>query len=396
MQLAQPRRQAQRSSKVSALPSGLPGVHAFVQPILNLATGRVVGFEALARFRKGTALLAPAQILPGLSEAQRVALFTAMVGQAVGFIRDARRRDPELTVSVNVETSLLMRDDFCELVRVALGDSVGDASALTVELLEGEPVVDFDRALATMAQLKRMGVGIALDDAGSAYSSLLMIKQLPIDVIKLDQAFARGLRRRPDDLQFVNSMASLARGLGKRLVVEGVETDDIQDALAMLGVQYGQGYAIARPMPAEHACDWLGAHRATPRGRTPQTLLGAFAVHLTIVETCRVMKDQALPIGWREQAKNPHACEIGRYFDRYDLHGTPYGLAHQRFHAVIDQLETDEESWKASAERFRHELRDAVVAELDDRETGQRLAATGGAAKGSACACHLHACHCPS
>lgn len=361
----------------------LSGVTAFVQPVMNLGSGRVVGFEALARLRDGDRLLAPAQFLPALSDDQRVALFREMLSQAGAFIKAARVHAPHLSVSVNVESSLLLRDDLCDLIGSvgAVGDA--DAPALYVELLEGERVVDFDAMVDTLTRLKRMRIGIALDDVGSAYSSLTMIKRLPIDVIKLDQAFARELRRKPEDLQFVHSLMSLARGVGKRLVVEGVETADIWDALATIGVELGQGYGIARPMPVDQAGRWLADHVPVGRGRTPRSMLGAYAAHLNIVETCRVLKGQALPIDWRVEMMDPHVCVIGRYFDRLGVHDTPYGVAHKRFHAVIDRFDTDATLWEAAAQRFRDELRAAILAEAGP------IGAGGVVTHGTGCGCAL-------
>ncbi|WP_226829022.1 EAL domain-containing protein, partial [Acidithiobacillus ferridurans] len=88
-----------------------------------------------------------------------------------------------------------------------------------------------------------------LDDVGSAYSSLLRLKDLPVDEIKLDQGFIRSLEQRPQDLHFVGAIQDLAAGMGVDLVVEGVETEDILDAIIVTGAQFLQGYAIAKPMP---------------------------------------------------------------------------------------------------------------------------------------------------
>jgi hypothetical protein len=145
--------------------------------------------------------------------------------------------------------------------------------------------------------------------------------------------------------------------------VEGVETADIHDALRVLGVDLGQGYAIARPMPLEAVGPWLAARRprAPDPDPVPNCLLGAYAGHLKVVETCRVLRNQSLPLAWRRESRDPHACAIGRYFDRQGTHETPYGLAHKAFRSVIGAYGKDPGAWQASADRFRAALTSAIL-----------------------------------
>ena len=362
--------------------SKLAGITAFMQPIMALSSGRIVGFEALARLRDGNTLLRPARFMPGLSEADRLELFCEILGQAGRFITSARKLSPTLFVSVNVETSILMRDDLSDLVEES---AVGMNDAIYLELLESEKIVDFDKACMNLIRLKELGFGISLDDVGSAYSSLIMLKRLPIDVIKLDQVFARELRRKPSDLQFVHSVVSLARGLGKKLVVEGVETPEIQEALAILGVDYGQGYAIAKPMPDERALEWLKEHRETTQTKFPSSLIGCYAAHLNVVETCQMLALQPLPMSWHRDAKNPHACGIGAYFDRLGLHDTPYGLAHKAFHMVLADYRSDPVGWESAAERFRCELKTAIQV----KETTDLSAPIRSSGHAATCGCFI-------
>ena len=261
----------------------------------------------------------------------------------------------------------------------------GGANAIYLELLESEKIVDFDKALVKLTRLKDMNFGISLDDVGSAYSSLIMLKRLPIDVIKLDQVFARELCRKPADLQFVHSVVSLARGLGKKLVVEGVETPEIQDALSVLGVEYGQGYAIAKPMPAARASEWLSQHREILRPNIPSSLLGCYAAHLNVVETCQMLAFQPLPMSWQQDVRDPHACAIGLYFDRLGLHDTPFGLAHKAFHKVFDTYKSDPVGWARASDRFCCELQTAILA----GETTEHDAPAAHPGTGATCDCSL-------
>ncbi len=195
-----------------------------------------------------------------------------------------------------------------------------------------------------------------MDDVGSAYSSLMRLRTLPVDAIKLDQAFVRELHRQPEDLVFVSSMMSMAHGLKKTLVVEGVETPDILDALRVLGVEMAQGYAIAKPMPVTALTSWLGAHKPETATSQPHSLLGAYAAHLCLVEACRAMLNQPLRSSWMIGAENPHACLVGKFLDEQEWHDTDLGLAHKHLHTVLPFYHEQQAAWYKAAECFRAEL----------------------------------------
>jgi EAL domain-containing protein (putative c-di-GMP-specific phosphodiesterase class I) len=352
--------------KLSGVPAPRPGdpgaVQALFQPIERLRTGEIVGFEALARLVVGDVLLPPAAFLTDLTARDRADLFCVMLDQAIGLLRSVSTSGVRPYVSVNVEPSLLLAEGFLDRMRAELGrlGYPGDG-ALVIELLESDEILDFAAVVKAVEAVKSLGIGVALDDVGSAYASLTHLRELPVDAIKLDQSFARRLDERPEDLHFTLSLQSLANGLGKRLIVEGIETADIHDGLRVLGVDLGQGYAIARPMPGEAVGPWLAARTPGDFDPAPNSLLGAYAGHLKVVESCRLLMDQPLPIAWRKEAKDPHACAIGRYFDRQGTHETDYGRAHKAFHAVMAGYNKDPEAWQARAEQFRLALTSAIL-----------------------------------
>ncbi|MCJ2116539.1 EAL domain-containing protein [Methylobacterium sp. J-001] len=337
-------------------------VQAVFQPIENLQTGEIVGLEALARLALGDQLLSPASFLPGLSLTDRTALFREMLRQAIALQGALPCSGSERYVAVNVEVPLVLSDGFLHLVHSVLDQygPVGEG-AIVLELLEGHATTDCARMSKRLHAIRALGIRVALDDIGSAYSSLINLRDLPVDIMKLDQSFARGLGDRPRDLHFALSLQSLARSIGKRLVVEGVETVEIRDALRVLGVDLGQGYGIARPMPGEAVAAWLaGRPEIGDFDKTPTSLLGAYAGHLRVVEACRTLMGQPLPIAWEEASKDPHACSIGVFFDRQGLHETVFGRAHKRFHEVMALYEADPRGWHNGAEDFRQELERAL------------------------------------
>ncbi len=336
-------------------------IQPFFQPIEDLETGEIVGFEALARLVHDGEILQPASFLAALSDDDRLTLFRVMLSESIAFAKSFSAVRRRVYVSVNVESSLILRADFCALVRDTLATQGFVEKSIVFEILEGDQITDFARMGQSLSRLRRLGILMALDDMGSAYASLINLKRLPIDIIKLDGSFARGLMERPEDLHIVLSVLSLARGLGKRLVVEGVETPEIHDAVRVLGVRHAQGYAIAKPMPRDRITAWLESRRRVSKDRTPRSLLGAYAAHLTVVETCRILMNQPLPISWKEESKDPHTCAIGRFFDRAKTHDTAFGHAHKRFHEVMALYDTDLESWTEGADAFRVALEVELV-----------------------------------
>ena len=338
------------------------------QPIVNLQTGDLVAFEALARFAIGGRSYAPDEIIPHLNAKDRLSLFVRMVEQSMAATRAAWWPSPAVFVSVNAEAGLILSDGFCDLLAHLLDKVGGRPEQLVIEMLEGERVDDHAHMAEVLNCLRKMGVHVALDDVGSGYSSLLNLRQLPVDIVKLDRCFTIDLQRKPEDLLYILMLVNLARGLGKRLVIEGVEGPEALDALTILGIEYAQGFAIGRPMAAEAVADWLASRPALGAHRTPRSLLGAFASHLTVVETCRMLQLQPLQIEWKEQARDWRSCEVGRFFETADLHDTCCGDAHRRFHEVLADYATDRPAWEQAAADFRAELARAIFKGETERE----------------------------
>lgn len=337
------------------------------QPIADLQSGAVVAFEALARFAIGGATLSPAQVLPHLDRGDHIALFGRMVEHAIALTKRPWWPSNDAYVAVNVAASLVASEGFVDLLEHLLDRCEGVPARLVIELLENERIDDHARMATILTRLRRLGVGVALDDVGSAYSSLINLQQLPVDIVKLDQSFAINLLHRPEDLQFIHTVNGLARRLGKKLVIEGVETADALDALTILGVALAQGYAIARPMAPDSIEGWLAERRWSRSDGVPRSILGAYASHLLVVDTCRMLQLQPLQLTWKQSARNWHACKIGRFFSRESLHQTSLGAAHQRFHDVIACFDADRQGWEAAAKDFHDQLVAAVTSAASRR-----------------------------
>lgn len=258
------------------------GVRVHYQPIVEVQTGRVHSLEALVRLADGDRLLAPAAFLPQLSAAELEQMTYRIMDLVLQDMRTLDRTwqsETPLAISVNLEPSMLSPGCIRHIAQQVAASAV-DPRRITLELLETSDFLSQALAKHQLQILKEKHFQLALDDVGSAYSSLLRIKELPIDTLKLDQAFVRTIPDNPDDLLFVISVQTLARGFRAQFVAEGVETPDILDALQVLGVDRVQGYGVAPPLSLTDLIAWGRQYPARPATGRPHTLLGAYAAHL--------------------------------------------------------------------------------------------------------------------
>ena len=167
-----------------------------------------------------------------------------------------------LTVAVNVAASQVMAHGFVQTVEGVLQRTGTDPATLLLEVTEGVLLGDDDRAAAVLAHLRALGVGVALDDFGSGYSSLRYLRAFPADVVKIDGAFVGDLGRDPVATAIVAAVTDLAHVLGLSVTVEGVETRAQHEEILALECDTAQGYFYARPMPAPRVAAWL--HEAQP------------------------------------------------------------------------------------------------------------------------------------
>ncbi len=222
------------------------------QPKVDARNGRVVGVEALVRWRgPDGALVSPAEFIPLTEETGLIVpLGHWVMLQACRHARAWRDAGRALPVSVNV--SLLQFEagnNFVERVSAVLRDTGLPPALLELEITESVLARHAQETLHTMEALKALGVSIAVDDFGTGYSSLAYLQQFPIDVLKIDQSFVRGLPADAGSTAIVTAIAHMAHALRLRLVAEGVETEAQAQALLALDCTVMQGFRYARPMP---------------------------------------------------------------------------------------------------------------------------------------------------
>jgi diguanylate cyclase (GGDEF)-like protein len=229
------------------------------QPKLVLGTGRVDGVEALVRWQHpDRGLLYPDAFIDLAESAGLMGPLTeAVLELALRQCRLWAEQDRELAVAVNVSPSNLVDEDFPGTVAGLLVATGVPARSLVLEVTESLLMADRERAERVLGRLRDQGVGVAIDDYGTGYSSLAYLAELPVTELKLDRAFVAGMTASWRAESIVISTLHLAHALGLALVAEGVEDQETLDALAGLGCDVVQGYHLSRPLPAAAFEDWL-------------------------------------------------------------------------------------------------------------------------------------------
>lgn len=249
------RRAHTEADLASALEDGQLLLH--YQPIVAVATGQVVGAEALLRWDHPTSgMLPPADFL---RTAERSGLIVPIgswvLGEACAQVRrwnDSRPAGEALGISVNLSARQLIEPDLAHAVAAALhGSGVDPARVrLVLELTESMLPTDDARARDTLRRLDDLGIELAIDDFGNGHSSLRYVRDLPIGMLKIDRSFVSGIGRSPRDESIVRSVITLAGDLGLSVTAEGVETVDQYAFLRQAGCQLAQGFLFGRPQPA--------------------------------------------------------------------------------------------------------------------------------------------------
>jgi diguanylate cyclase (GGDEF)-like protein len=236
-------------------------LEVFVQPVVALPTRRVVGVEALVRWRHPQQGLLQPDTFIGLAERTGLigVLTTSVLTRAIDQCGRWRRSGHELSVAVNLSARGILHDGLTETVAHLLAAHDVPADALTLEITESAVVGRPARALTVLRRLRELGVRLSLDDFGTGYSSLSYLRELPVQAVKIDKSFVSGMLTQDSDATIVRSIIDLARNLGLEVVAEGVEDRAACDRLAALGCDLVQGYYLAPPMTPGRFEQWLGA-----------------------------------------------------------------------------------------------------------------------------------------
>lgn len=238
------------------------------QPLVDLGTGSLNGFEALARWQHpDLGAISPVDFIPVAEESGLIVpLGRWALDQAARTIADWDARlasASDFRISVNMSAVQMQRDDVVSAVKSALSDADIAGNRMTLELTESAFINDPDGAKRLLESLKNLDTHLAMDDFGTGYSNLAYLQKLPIDVLKIDRSFVTDMMIDKDKRAIVRTVLSLARALGMKTTAEGIESEEISDVLRRLGCSVGQGYFFARPLAAEDAYAFLEADIAS-------------------------------------------------------------------------------------------------------------------------------------
>ncbi|NBE81779.1 putative bifunctional diguanylate cyclase/phosphodiesterase [Micromonospora rubida] len=243
---------------------GDPGeITMYYQPQVAIATGEVVGVEALLRWRHPRrGMVDPEELIRVAEQSAVMRLLTRrVVDDVVEQLAKWSAAGISLRAALNVSVRDLHTGEIADQIADRLARFGVEPERLQLEITEGALMADPRRVLATISRLHAIGVAIALDDFGTGYSSMQHLRRLPLSEVKVDRSFVLGMADDADDAAIVRSMIELAGALGLRVVAEGVEDERTWRLLHAAGCDVAQGWFYARPMPAEELAAWLARYR---------------------------------------------------------------------------------------------------------------------------------------
>jgi PAS domain S-box-containing protein/diguanylate cyclase (GGDEF)-like protein len=231
--------------------------HQFVlhyQPKVSLATGKILGAEALIRWNDpATGLVSPAEFIPMLEE-------TGLILEVGNWALSQARNDRDAwkalgiqapRIAVNVSQVQLRQRNFVDLLREAVGAAAGSSHGLDIEITESMIMDNVESSIAKLHAIHDLGFAIALDDFGTGYSSLSYLTRLPVDFLKIDRSFVITMAKDPNSMAIVSTIISLAKSLNLKVIAEGVDSEEQSRLLKLLQCDAMQGYLFSKPLPAE-------------------------------------------------------------------------------------------------------------------------------------------------
>ncbi len=228
------------------------------QPLIDLQQGGIFGFEALLRWNHSElGMIPPDKFIPIAEESGVIIPITVWIlkettGQLARWHKIAQKYQ-DLIVSVNISGKHLSNDDLIGDVETALTVSGIPPSSLKLEITESAAMADAEYTIGVLNRLKNLGVQLSIDDFGTGYSSLSYLHRLPFDTLKIDRSFVYSVGASGENSEILQTIISLAKGLKKKVIAEGIETEAQLSLLQNLGCDFGQGYLLARPLTKEAA-----------------------------------------------------------------------------------------------------------------------------------------------
>ncbi len=259
---------AQRLTFAGELRRAIEGgdLELYLQPKVEMASGRVCGAEGLVRWHHATrGMIPPGEFIDLAERTGLIQPLTAWVMETAFRLNHAwARQGCALPIAVNLSARNLRDEHLLAKIQKLQADWRLEAGLFEIEITESTAMEDAEFALRVLDGLREQGIPLYIDDFGTGYSSLSYLQKLPVDYIKIDQSFVHNMPISKDSLLIVRSTIDLAHDIGRKVVAEGVETRQHWDQLAAFGCDIAQGYFVARPMPAESFQAWVRDYRPPP------------------------------------------------------------------------------------------------------------------------------------
>ncbi|HEV7858980.1 MAG TPA: EAL domain-containing protein [Pyrinomonadaceae bacterium] len=251
---------------------------AYYQPIMHLETGKVAGFEALARWEHPErGLVSPTEFIPVAEETGLIVpIGLWMLEEACRQMHEWHCQSPAnrlLTISVNLSGKQLMQPDLIEQIEQILCGTGIEPRCLKLEITESVVMENAEVVTVMLNQLRALNIRLSIDDFGTGYSSLSYLHRFPVDTLKIDRSFISRMGPDNENNEIVRTIAKLAQNLGMEIVAEGIETEEQLRQLSLLACEYGQGYLFSHPLSAEATSGFIQRDQQHQRRRTGLDLL---------------------------------------------------------------------------------------------------------------------------
>ena len=246
---------------------GYRGFYLLYQPVVDAKTEQLISAEALLRWKNDKyGMVPPDQFIPLLeSDPLFPELGEWIIREAIYAAKKIRRKFPDFVININLSYTQLQKPDFVDMVLRILTELGYPPENLCFEVTERCRLLDIKLLKNVTTSLKSRGVLIALDDFGTGFSSVGIVKELPLDIIKIDKGFVSHIEQNSQDRELIRYFSGLASLFGAKVCVEGIETSEMRDILQQFNVESFQGYYYAKPLPLESLCSWGNDHEASAK-----------------------------------------------------------------------------------------------------------------------------------
>ncbi|MBL8501374.1 MAG: EAL domain-containing protein, partial [Nitrosomonas sp.] len=224
----------------------------YLQPIMQVKTKEISHYEVLLRMQdKDGSVLSPGEFIPAAEHTGLIHAIDHMVlRKAIAQVAKIYQAGFKVSFSINLSAHAFNDPELLPILKEELTSQDMDPACVMFEITETAALEDLPGARGLMIEIKELGCGFVLDDFGVGFSSFYYLRELPVDVVKIDGSFIRNLSESSDDLILVNALCSVARGFGKKITAEFVESAEILSLIEKMDIDYAQGYYIGKPAPA--------------------------------------------------------------------------------------------------------------------------------------------------